>query len=179
MWDKSKSLRWRERNLQTSLCVEKNKFNIRTMTINDYEGVHDLWMAIKGFSIRSIDDSYEGVQKFIARNPATSIVAELNGKIVGAILCGHDGRRATFYHVCVSEKFRKHGIGKAMVTMAMQALKKEKINKVALIAFTKNDVGNAFWKGIGWTEREDLNYYDFTLNEENIERFTSVESWAK
>ncbi|MCR5527555.1 MAG: GNAT family N-acetyltransferase [Lachnospiraceae bacterium] len=146
------------------------------MTIQDYQGVHDLWMSIKGFSIRSIDDSFEGVKKFIARNPATSIVAERDGEIVGAILCGHDGRRATFYHVCVAEKYRMMGIGKAMVVMAMQALKKEKINKVALIAFTENDIGNAFWKGIGWTERKDLNYYDFTLNEMNIERFTTIES---
>ena len=45
------------------------------------------------------------------------------------------------------------------------------INKVSLIAFTKNDIGNAFWKQIGWTKREDLNYYDFVLNEDNITKF--------
>ncbi len=146
---------------------------IRTMTINDYDGVYELWMSIKGFSIRSIDDSREGVQKFLERNPATSIVAVEDGQIVGALLCGHDGRRATFYHVCVKEGYRMRGIGREMVVMAMRALKKEKINKVALIAFTKNDVGNAFWKEIGWTQRQDLNYYDFTLNTENIESFNS------
>ena len=145
---------------------------IRTMTIDDYEKVHDLWMSISGFSIRSIDDSYEGVKKFLLRNPDTSIVAiGLDGRALGAILCGHDGRRATFYHVCVAKDFRRQGIGKAMVVQAMNALKRENINKVALIAFTKNDVGNAFWKCIGWTHRKDLNYYDFTLNSENIERF--------
>jgi len=53
----------------------------------------------------------------------------------------------------------------------MNALKEEHINKVSLIAFTQNDIGNAFWKCIGWTKREDLNYYDFTLNEENITAF--------
>ena len=147
--------------------------NIRTMTIEDYEGVHALWLSIKGFSIRSIDDSYEGVEKFLRRNPGTSIVAEEYGEIIGAILCGHDGRRATFYHVCVREDRRKQGIGKAMVVVAMNELKKEKINKVALIAFTKNDVGNAFWKSIGWKQRTDLNYYDFVLNAENIESFVA------
>ncbi|SKB59660.1 N-acetylglutamate synthase [Lachnospiraceae bacterium] len=146
---------------------------IRTMTIKDYEGVHDLWLTIHGFSIRSIDDSREGVQKFLDRNPATSIVAEEDGEIVGALLCGHDGRRATFYHVCVREDHRMRGIGREMVVMAMKALKKEKITKVALIAFTKNDIGNAFWKRIGWTQRTDLNYYDFTLNTENIENFNA------
>ena len=53
----------------------------------------------------------------------------------------------------------------------MKALQAEKINKVCLVAFTDNEVGNRFWRSVGWTFREDLNYYDFTLNEENITRF--------
>ena len=60
------------------------------------------------------------------------------------------------------------GIGKSMVVFCMRALKEEKISKVSLIAFTKNDIGNRFWRQIGWTKREDLNYYDFVLNEDNI-----------
>lgn len=144
---------------------------IRTMTIEDYDGVRTLWMTIKGFAIRSVDDSREGVELFLRRNPTTSVVAEFEGKIVGAILCGHDGRRGCLYHVCVAQQFRMQGIGKAMVVKAMEALRAEKINKVSLIAFTSNDIGNAFWKQIGWTKREDLNYYDFTLNEANITAF--------
>ena len=127
--------------------------NIRVMTIEDFDQVHALWMSIKGFGIRSVDDSKEGVE------------------IVGAILCGHDGRRGCLYHVCVDVNHRMKGIGKAMVVFTMEALKKEGINKVSLIAFTQNDIGNAFWKEIGWTKREDLNYYDFTLNEANITAF--------
>lgn len=141
---------------------------VRTMTIEDYQGVHDLWMTIKGFAIRSIDDSWEGVERFLKRNPSTSVVAEKNGEIVGSILCGHDGRRGCLYHVCVREDCRMRGIGKSMVVRCMEELEKEKISKVSLIAFTENDIGNAFWKEIGWTKREDLNYYDFVLNRENI-----------
>lgn len=141
---------------------------VRTMTIEDYQGVHDLWMTIKGFAIRSIDDSRGGVERFLKRNPATSVVAEENGEIVGSILCGHDGRRGCLYHVCVREDCRMRGIGKSMVVRCMEELEKEKISKVSLIAFTENDIGNAFWKEIGWTKREDLNYYDFVLNRENI-----------
>ncbi len=144
---------------------------IRTMTIDDYQEVHDLWMSIKGFGIRSVDDSRGGVEVFLKRNPTTSVVAIEDGKIVGSILCGHDGRRGCFYHVCVAAGYRRRGIGKAMAVYAMNALKEEHINKVSLIAFTKNDIGNAFWNSIGWTKREDLNYYDFTLNEANITAF--------
>ncbi|MBR5349471.1 MAG: GNAT family N-acetyltransferase [Lachnospiraceae bacterium] len=153
---------------KTSVKSEKNTAQIRVMTIDDYDGVYKLWMSIHGFAIRSVDDSREGVEVFLKRNPCTSVVAVEDGKIVGAILCGHDGRRGCLYHVCVHEDYRMRGIGKAMVVFCMKALREEKINKVSLIAFTTNDVGNKFWHQIGWTKREDLNYYDFTLNEKNI-----------
>ncbi|MEO2263184.1 GNAT family N-acetyltransferase [Dorea sp. YH-dor228] len=144
---------------------------VRVMSIDDYDQVYALWTKIHGFGLRSVDDSREGIERFLQRNPTTSVVAEEEGKIVGAILCGHDGRRGCLYHVCVDEEYRMRGIGKSMVVFAMEALKKEKINKVSLIAFTKNDIGNVFWNEIGWTKRLDLNYYDFTLNEENITAF--------
>ena len=144
---------------------------VRAMTIEDYEQVKALWLKIKGFAIRSIDDSYEGVERFLMRNPDISVVAIEDGKIIGAILCGHDGRRGCLYHVCVDPEYRLRGIGKEMVVFCMKALQDEGISKVSLIAFTKNDIGNAFWKQIGWTKREDLNYYDFTLNTENIIRY--------
>ncbi len=139
--------------------------------MDDYDQVYALWKKIHGFGLRSIDDSREGIERFIKRNPATSIVAEEDGKIVGSILCGHDGRRGCFYHVCVDENYRMRGIGTAMVVTAMEALKKEKISKVTLIAFAQNDIGNKFWNKIGWTRRLDLNYYDFVLNTENITAF--------
>ena len=152
--------------------TDEKSFCVRTMTAEDYEGLRALWMSIRGFAIRSIDDSREGVERFLMRNPSTSVVAVGDdGTIIGGILCGHDGRRGCLYHVCVREDCRRKGIGKAMVVHCMNALRAEEINKVSLIAFTANDVGNAFWNQIGWTRREDLNYYDFTLNEANITAF--------
>ena len=147
------------------------EITIRPMQQSDYHNVYKLWKTIKGFGIRSMDDSEEGVARFLRRNPSTSMVAEAEGQVVGAILCGHDGRRGCFYHVCVREDYRKQGIGKNMAVMAMKALQEEGINKVCLIAFKKNEVGNSFWKSVGWTFREDLNYYDFVLNDENITTF--------
>ncbi|MBR0143021.1 MAG: GNAT family N-acetyltransferase [Clostridia bacterium] len=144
---------------------------LSVMTVEDYPEVKKLWMSIRGFAIRSMDDSREGVERFLRRNPSTSVVARVGGELVGAVLCGHDGRRGCLYHVCVREDFRRKGIGKAMVLFCTDALRAEKINKVSLIAFTSNDAGNAFWKEIGWTRRYDLNTYDFTLNEENVVRF--------
>lgn len=146
---------------------------IRIMEIEDYNQVFNLWMKIKGFSLRSIDDSREGVAFFLKRNPTTSVVAIQDNIVVGSILCGHDGRRGCMYHVCVDPAYRMRGIGKAMVVKAMEELRKENISKISLIAFSKNDIGNAFWHRIGWTKRTDLNYYDFILNDKNIETFNA------
>lgn len=144
---------------------------IRPMEADDYENVYRLWENIQGFGLRSVDDSREGVERFLKRNPGTSVVAEQNGRIVGTILCGHDGRQGSFYHVCVERTYRKRGVGERMVRFALRALQREGISKVTLVAFTTNHVGNSFWKELGWMEREDFNYYEFIINEENITRF--------
>ena len=140
------------------------------MQEEDYDEVHALWMTIRGFGIRALDDSKEDITRFIRRNPTTSVVARLDGRVIGSILCGSDGRQGAFYHVCVAKEYRRHGIGTQMVGHCMQELKRMGINKVGLIAFTSNDAGNAFWQRLGW-KRSDVNYYEFLLNEKNITRF--------
>ena len=149
----------------------EKKINIVPMTPEDYDDVRALWMTIRGFGIRALDDSREDIERFIARNPTTSVVARDGDRIVGSILCGSDGRQGALYHVCVAKEFRRRGIGTKMVGYCMQQLKLMGINKVSLIAFTANDAGNAFWKQIGWTRKTDVNYYEFVLNQENITQF--------
>ena len=85
------------------------EYTLHVMTEDDYPQVHALWAGIRGFAMRSIDDSLEGVSRFLRRNPTTSMVAKVGERIVGAILCGHDGRRGCFYHVCVHRDYRRRG----------------------------------------------------------------------
>ncbi len=146
---------------------------IRSMTTEDYDQVFALWSKIKGFGIRAVDDSREGITRFLLRNPDLSVIAEDNGTVIGSILCGHDGRRGTLYHVCVAEEYRKHGVGHEMVLEAVSRLKKEGINKVNLIAFRANLLGNNFWRKEKFTFRDDLNYYDLTISEKNRTDFVS------
>ena len=153
-----------------------NDYTIRPMTIEDYEEVYALWTHIRGFGIRSIDDSREDIARFLERNPNTSAVAVCDDKIVGNILCGHDGRQGSFYHVCVAKEYRRRGIATKMAVFCMRALQDAGINKITLIAFSENEGGNAFWRKIGWTSRsDDVNYYEFVLNENNITKFVQGE----
>ena len=147
------------------------EIRIQPMTVEDYDDVRALWMTIRGFGIRTLDDSPADIRRFILRNPTTSVVARVDGKIVGSILCGSDGRQGALYHVCVAKAFRRRRIGTHMVGYCMHQLRLMGINKVSLIAFATNDAGNAFWKQIGWTRKSDVNYYEFVLNEKNITEF--------
>ncbi len=138
---------------------------IRTMVIDDYDSVYNLWINTPGMGLNNMDDSREGICKYIKRNPTTSFVAEDNGIIVGVIIAGHDGRRGYIYHTAVSPAYRNCGIARNLVEAAMKALDEEGINKVALVAFSKNEVGNRFWEKIGFAEREDLVYRNKNIHE--------------
>ena len=129
---------------------------VRVMTVNDWDGVNECWTDHEGTN--PVDDSAEGFTRYLKRNPTTSFVAEDNGKIIGTILAGHDGRRGIFHHVVVAPEYRKQGIGKMLVNSAAEALRQEDIHKVLLVVFTHNENGNQFWEHMGFTERTDLVY---------------------
>ncbi len=132
--------------------------SIRVMTIDDYDGVYNLWINTPGMGLNTTDDSREGIDKYIKRNPTTSFIAEDDGKIIGVIMAGHDGRRGFINHTVVLPEYRKQGIAKKLVDNTMDALDKEGIKKVALVVFKHNEIGNGFWDNIGFTDREDLVY---------------------
>ena len=131
---------------------------IRIMNLADYEPVYQLWLTCPGMGLNNLDDSEEGIGRFLNRNPSTCFVAEDGQKIVGVIIAGNDGRRGYIYHTAVSPDYRRRGIGSKLVTAAMNALKEQGINKAALVVFSKNQDGNHFWEKMGFTVREDLVY---------------------
>lgn len=148
-----------------------NDIIIRTMTIDDYDDVAGCSGPVsRALVSEALMIPERALSDFFAE-PNTSVVAEMDGKVVGSILCGHDGRQGCLYHVCVDASYRQHGIGRKLVAKAIEALKAEQINKVYLIAFTRNEGGNAFWKKVGWQCQDDRNYYDLNLNEANMTVF--------
>ena len=138
---------------------------IRAMTVNDYEKVYDLWMSCRGMGLNDLDDSAEGIARFLQRNPGTCFVAAEGDAIAGAVTAGHDGRRGYIYHTAVRPEYRRQGIGQKLVDAALQALKGCGIHKVALVVFEKNETGNAFWEEMGFTVRDDLIYRNLALEE--------------
>ena len=139
--------------------------NIRKMTIADYDAVYALWLSCKGMGLNNIDDSRDGIERFLKRNPDTCFVAEKDDAVVGVIIAGNDGRRGYIYHTAVNPDYRRQGIAKRLVDAALEALQGLGINKAALVVFDRNSDGNAFWESIGFTKREDLVYRNKALTE--------------
>lgn len=139
--------------------------DIRLLKIEDYDEVYALWLSCKGMGLNDLDDSREGIERFLKRNPDTCFAAEKDGHIAGVIIAGNDGRRGYIYHTAVSPLHRRQGIGSALVERALSALRECGINKTALVVFAKNEDGNAFWESAGFTKRDDLVYRNMALTE--------------
>ncbi len=137
--------------------------HIRPMAISDYDALHAMWLATPGMGLNDIDDSREGIARYLKRNPNTCFVAEQDRQLLGAIMAGHDGRRGYIYHTCVRADCRGQGLGRALTEAALDALRAEGISKVALVVFARNEGGNAFWERMGFTHREDLTYRNRAL----------------
>ena len=135
------------------------------MILADYENVYQLWLSCKGMGLNNIDDSKEGISRFLKRNPETCFIAEENNNIIGVIIAGNDGRRGYIYHTAVNPDYRKRGIARDLLNVALEALGELDIIKVALVVFDRNEVGNAFWENQGFTKRNDLIYRNKSLVE--------------
>lgn len=135
------------------------------MSISDYEKVYSIWISCKGMGLNNLDDSREGIERFLLRNPETCFVAEADETVVGVIMAGHDGRRGYIYHTAVLPEYRNRRIAAKLVENAMSAMKNAGINKVALVVFDRNEGGNAFWEKMGFTVRGDLVYRNKNITE--------------
>ncbi len=127
----------------------------REMTIQDYDEVLALWQTSEGVGL-SDADSEEGVARFLDRNPGLSFIARDGEHLVGAVLCGHDGRRGYIHHLTVSTSHRHQGLGRALVTRCLSALRRAGIGKCHIFVFDDNQDTIAFWKNTGWTQRVEL-----------------------
>ena len=126
-----------------------------SMTLADVDDALELWAATEGIGLRGAD-SPEALPKYLARNPGLSVVAREDGRMVGAVLCGHDGRRGYLHHLGVAASHRRRGIGTALVERCLEGLRLEGITKCHLFVYHHNTEGQAFWRRIGWHARDDL-----------------------
>ncbi|HSZ84288.1 MAG TPA: GNAT family N-acetyltransferase [Polyangia bacterium] len=139
-------------------------WSIRPFAIDDYAAARTLWEASEGVGLDA-SDSRERIEAFLRRNPWLSAIAEADGAVIGAVLCGHDGRRGLIYHLAVAREHRRQGVGAALVAAALVALRAEGIRKCHVLVFADNDEANQFWRRQGAKIRTDLTLSTFTIED--------------
>jgi N-acetylglutamate synthase len=137
--------------VRESLARMSEKIQTREFSIEDYDATLQLWQRVEGLEVAEGDDK-EGVAQFVARNPGLSRVAIDEGKLVGVVMCGHDGRRGHIYHLAVDNAYRRYGLGKRLVQECLDGLRQTGVVR-AIILVADNNVGGAeFWKRSGWED---------------------------
>ena len=127
-------------------------YTIREMTMCDYDEAHRLWEQTEGLSLEA-GDSREEVEIYLRRNRGMCFVACAGSRIVGTVLCGHDGRRGILRHLAVAEKVR--GIARALIVRSLRALAAEGITRCNTFVMDDNVEGRRFWEHMGWHLLED------------------------
>lgn len=133
---------------------------IREMKPEDYDQIYSMWQITSKRAL-SEADSRQGIEKYLARNPGMSMVAEIDGKIVGTVLAGHDGRRGFIHHMAVMPQFRRHGIGKKLAKAATDKIFEDGIDKIHIFCYQNNETGQSFWRDFGFEKREDVFVYSY------------------
>jgi len=123
----------------------------REFRIEDYDSAIELWRRVEGVEVAE-GDSKEEIARHILRNPGVSRVAEEGAKIVGAVLCGHDGRRGLIYHLAIEPEYRRQAVGKRLVEECLNALCTAGIKRALLLVAKDNASGRAFWHRCGWED---------------------------
>ena len=143
------------------------EYTVRLVTADDYDAIFELWSSTEESrrALNPVDDSRSGIERYLMRNPNTCFAAVKDGRIIGVILTGHDGRRGMIHHLCIHPDYRRMGIAAHLVSLAEDALKKEGIQKVFGLVFRDNQAANAFWEQQGYSLRTNLNYRNKSLNE--------------
>jgi len=133
----------------------QSQIRIRSLRMADYVAIHALWKKTDGIGLNE-SDTREAVGRFLKRNPNLSLVATSGGRVIAAVLCGHDGRRGYLHHLAVARRWRRQGVGRTLVVRCLERLRAEGIPKCNLFLFASNKSGRAFWRHLGWNIRADL-----------------------
>lgn len=128
---------------------------IRPLSITDYDAILSLWQAAEGVGLSAADER-TAIARYLERNPGLSFTAWEGELLVGAVLCGHDGRRGFIHHLAVAESHRRQGVGRMLVEHCLAGLRSRGIDKCHLFVYGVNTSAQAFWSEVGWMQRHDL-----------------------
>lgn len=129
-------------------------FTYSIMRIEEYAEIYNLWRSIPGVGLNEADEQ-ENIKAYLLRNPEQSFICESDGRIIGTIMCGNDGRRAFIYHLAVSPEYWHRGIATELVRLVIETQKSLGISKCVLFILNENEAGKNFWTHLGFSTPQE------------------------
>jgi len=133
---------------------------IKEMTIDCYDEIFAMWQITSKRALSKADEKDE-IEYYLNRNKGLSQIAVADGKIVGTVLAGHDGRCGFIHHMAVLPEYRRRGIAKAMADTSIKGLAKQGIYKTHIFTYQDNSCGQGFWSSLGFEKRNDIFVYSY------------------
>lgn len=154
-------------NRKPSHSLDDDGTIVRNLRIEDYGAVVALWRRTQGVGLNE-SDTRRAIAAYLRRNPRFSFVAEQDGRLIGAVLCGHDGRRGYLHHLAVATRYRRRGIGRQLVNACLGKLRKAGIQRCNIFLFANNAPGMKFWTHHGWKPRSELRVMQIALGDNHL-----------
>ncbi|MFF5784922.1 GNAT family N-acetyltransferase [Streptomyces sp. NPDC012693] len=125
---------------------------IRAATRDDAGAVLAFWSeSAEG---TSVSDDLAGVTRLVERDPEALILAVADGVIVGSVIAGWDGWRASLYRLAVLPSYRRRGVSTALLRAAEErffTLGGRRVDAMVLVA---NETGQLLWTAAGYERQE-------------------------
>ena len=141
---------------------------IRPMTKEDYDEVFAMWQITTKRALSRADER-DQIERYLRRNEGMSQVAVIDGKIVGTVLAGHDGRRGFIHHMAVLPEYRRRRIGHALAEKAIEMIARDGIDKTHIFCYQNNETGQKFWSDFGFTKQDDVFVFSYMNRKQDKE----------
>lgn len=138
--------------------MKKKSYQIDKATNRDITEMINFWRATEGIGV-GVGDDEPSLQLFLRRNPTTSLIMKDEGRLIGTVLGGFDGRRGFIYHLAIDPAYRRRGLGKELLDKALTELVKVGAPRTHLFVWNDNVTAIEFYKSLGWLDRHDVEVF--------------------
>jgi ribosomal protein S18 acetylase RimI-like enzyme len=133
-------------------ALDDASVTLRTYTPQDHAAVITLWQACGLHP--SPSDSPAAIARMLAHAPGLFVIAEQDGRVIGTVMGGFDGRRGWINRLAVTPGQRGRALGRCLMREVEQRLRALGCAKVNLLIEPENAGVAAFYARLGYATDE-------------------------
>ncbi|HEV7885787.1 MAG TPA: GNAT family N-acetyltransferase [Solirubrobacteraceae bacterium] len=116
---------------------------------DDVPAVLSLWATSRS-AAATTPDTPCAVRRLVAADPGALLLAEMDGRIVGALIAASDGWRGSMYRLAVDPQHRRRGIARRLIAFGEARLRERGVPRVTALVNADDDVATTAWEALGY-----------------------------